>query len=340
MTNIVNREICLKNRPVGIPDESDFEIVEITIPEPKDGEVLVRNIYMSEDPYMRGGMRNPELGKPLTGGCVGQVVQSRADEFQAGDYVLGSLGWREYYISPAKNVTAIDRTIAPIQSFLGAVGMPGRTAYVGLLDIGHPKAGETVFVSAASGAVGAIVCQIAKIKGCRVVGSVGSDQKVNWLVEKAGIDAAFNYKKVDNLEEELRRHCPDGIDVYFENVGREHLEAAIALMNIHGRIPLCGMISHYNDSEPNTGPKNLISAVGKRLKLQGFIVSDHAHRVADFYADMRQWINEGKIQWEETIIDGLENAPKAFAGLFRGENMGKMMSRLGKRKSNDREELR
>lgn len=328
MTNIVSREICLKNRPVGIPDESDFDIVEVTIPEPKDGEVLVRNIYMSVDPYMRGGMRNPELGKSLTGGCVGQVVQSRADGFQAGDYVLGSLGWREYYVSSAKAVTAIDQTIAPIQSFLGAVGMPGRTAYVGLLDIGQPKEGETVFVSAASGAVGAIVCQIAKIKGCRVVGSVGSDQKVNWLVEKAGIDAAFNYKKVDDLEEELRRHCPDGIDIYFENVGGTHLEAAIALMNMHGRIPLCGMISHYNDSEPHTGPKNLISAVGKRLKLQGFIVSDHTDRAADFYADMRQWINEGKIKWEETIIEGLENAPKAFAGLFRGENMGKMIVKI------------
>ena len=333
MANTVSREIRLKKRPIGIPNESDFELAEVAVPDPKEGEVLVRNIYMSVDPYMRGVVRNVELGVPLEGGCVGQIVESESDPFNVGDYVLGGLGWREYYVAPGEDVTAIDPTIAPIQSFVGAVGMPGRTAYVGLLDIGQPKAGETVFVSAASGAVGAIVCQIAKIKGCRVVGSAGSDQKVDWLLETAGVNAAFNYKQVDNLEDELRRHCPDGIDIYFENVGGEHLEAALSLMNMYGRIPLCGMISRYNDVEPSPGPKNLSIAVGKRLKLQGFIVSDHAERTPDFYADMRRWISEGKMQWEETIVEGLENAPRAFIALFKGENMGKMIVKVGPEKA-------
>ena len=329
MTEIVSCEIRLKQRPVGMPKESDFEIAEVTIAGPKAGEVLVRNIYMSVDPYMRGSVRNVTLGMPLDGGCVGQVVQSESESFQAGDYVLGGLGWREYYLASAENVSQIDPTLAPIQSFVGAVGMPGRTAYFGLLDIGEPKAGETVFVSAASGAVGAIVCQIAKIKGCRVVASAGSDQKVEWLLEKASVDAAFNYKRVDNLTDELKQHCSDGIDVYFENVGGAHLEAALSLMNTHGRIPLCGMISHYNDVEPTPGPKNLSTAIGKRLKLQGFIVTDYSDRTHDFYADMRQWINEGKMHWEETIIEGLENAPQAFIGLFKGENIGKMIVKIG-----------
>ncbi len=329
MSEIVSREIRLKQRPVGMPKESDFEIAEVTVAAPKAGEVLVRNIYMSVDPYMRGVVRNVALGGPLEGGCVGQVVQSGSESFLVGDYVLGGLGWREYYLASPKSLSQIDPTLAPIQSFIGAVGMPGRTAYFGLLDVGEPKAGETVFVSAASGAVGAIVCQIAKIKGCRVVASAGSDQKVNWLLEKAGVDAAFNYKRVDNLIDELKQHCPDGIDIYFENVGGAHLEAALSLMNMYGRIPLCGMIAHYNDVEPTPGPKNLSTAIGKRLKLQGFIVTDYADRTPDFYADMRQWISEGKMHWEETIVEGLENAPQAFISLFKGENMGKMIVKIG-----------
>ena len=329
MSKIVSREIRLKQRPVGIPKESDFELAEVAIADPKAGEVLVRNIYMSVDPYMRWVVRNVALGVPLKGGCVGQVVQSGSESFQVGDYVLGGLGWREYYLARAESLSQIDPMLAPIQSFIGAVGMPGHTAYFGLLDVGEPKAGETVFVSAASGAVGAIVCQIAKIKGCRVVASAGSDQKVNWLLETAGVDAAFNYKRVNNLVDELKQHCPDGIDIYFENVGGVHLEAALSLMNMHGRIPLCGMIAHYNDVEPTPGPKNLSTAIGKRLKLQGFIVTDYADRTSEFYADMRQWISEGRMHWEETIIEGLESAPQAFIGLFKGENMGKMIVKIG-----------
>ena len=328
MAEIVSREIRLKKRPVGMPDESDFEIAEVRVNEPQPGEVLVRNIYMSVDPYMRGYVRNVALGVPLEGGCVGRVVQSGSESFQIGDYVLGGLGWREYYVVPAKNVSQIDPTLALIQSFVGAVGMPGRTAYFGFLKIGQPKAEETVFVSAAAGAVGSIVCQIAKIKGCRVVASAGSDQKVAWLLETAGVDAAFNYKDVDDLEAELRKHCPNGLDIYFENVGGRHLQAALAVMNMHGRIPLCGMISQYNDIEPTPGPTNLSAAIGKRIRLQGFIVTDFMERNPEFYRDMRQWISEGKIQWEETIVEGLENAPKAFIALFTGEKLGKIVVKV------------
>ena len=328
MPNIVSRQIHLKNRIVGMPKKEDFEVVEVPLPEPEEGEILVQNIYTSVDPYMRGGMRSAELGKPLGGGCVGKVVLSNSDKFKIGDYVTGYSGWRDRYIARAESVPSIDTTIAPPQSYLGAVGMPGRTAYFGLLDIGQPKEDETVFVSAAAGAVGSIVCQIAKIKGCRVVASVGSDEKVSWLIEKAGVDAAFNYKHVDNLEAELRKHCPDGLDIYFENVGGKHLEAALSVLNMHGRVPLCGMISQYNDVEPAPGPTNLSSAIGKRIRLQGFIVTDFMERNHEFYRDMRKWISEGKITWEETIIEGLENAPQAFIALFTGKKLGKIIVKV------------
>jgi NADPH-dependent curcumin reductase CurA len=336
MTETVSREIRLKNRPVGLPNAGDFELVAVPIPPPRPGEVLVRNLYMSVDPYMRGRMiEQPSyvepfpLGQPLEGGCVGRVVESNRRELQVGEYVLGRKGWREYYVSDGADLTKIDPTMAPVQAYLGILGMPGLTAYVGLLDIGRPTAGNTVFVSAAAGAVGSVVCQIAKLKGCRVVGSAGSAAKVRWLQDVAGIDAAFNYKEVDALAAELGKHCPHGVDVYFENVGGAHLEAALEHMNTRGRIVLCGMISQYNDSAPSSGPRNLRLAVRKRLTLTGFIVSDHVSRQPQFYADMGAWIADGKIKWEETIVDGLENAPKAFLGLFTGENMGKMLVRLG-----------
>jgi NADPH-dependent curcumin reductase CurA len=218
--------------------------------------------------------------------------------------------------------------LAPVQAYLGTLGMPGLTAYVGLLDIGQPKAGETVFVSAAAGAVGTVVCQIARLKGCRVVASAGTPAKVAWLRDVAGVDAAFNYKDVGSLAAELGKHCPNGVDVYFENVGGAHLDAALEHMNQFGRIVLCGMISHYNEAAPSSGPQNLRFAVRKRLTLKGFIVSDHLDRQAQFYTDMSAWITAGKIKWQETIIDGIEHAPRAFIGLFRGENNGKMLVRL------------
>ena len=335
MATTVSREIHLKNRPIGLPSESDFELVTLPVPAPGAGEVLVRNLYMSVDPYMRGRMiEQPsyvqpfQVGQPLDGGCVGQVVQSQGGKLQVGDYVLGRKGWREYYISDGAELTRIDPTLAPVQAYLGTLGMPGLTAYVGLLDIGRPKAGETVFVSAAAGAVGTVVCQIAKLKDCRVVGSAGSPAKVAWLREVAGVDAALNYKDVGSLTAELEKHCPNGVDVYFENVGGAHLEAALEHMNNFGRIVLCGMISHYNESTPSSGPRNLRFAVRKRLTLQGFIVSDHLERQAQFYADMGAWIAAGKIKWQETIMDGIEHAPQAFIGLFKGENIGKMLVKL------------
>jgi NADPH-dependent curcumin reductase CurA len=238
-------------------------------------------------------------------------------------------GWREYFLSDGSDITRIDPDLAPIQAFLGIAGMPGLTAYVGLLDIGKPKAGDTVFVSAASGAVGSVVCQIAKINGCRVVGSAGSDEKVAWLLAEAGVDAAFNYKQVNNLTAELGRLCPNGIDVYFENVGGKHLEAALANMNDFGRIVVCGMISTYNATAPQPGPRNLGTIIGKRLLLQGFIVSDRYDRLTEYHADLANWIAEDKITWRETIVEGLENAPQAFIGLFTGQNFGKMLVKVG-----------
>jgi NADPH-dependent curcumin reductase CurA len=336
MTVTTSREIHLKKRPVGLPSGSDFELVEVPVPEPGEGEVLVRNLYMSVDPYMRGRMTDRSsyvtpfpIGQPLDGGCMGQVVDSRSSQFAPGDYVLGFRGWRECYLSNGTELTKIDPQLASLQTYLGTLGMPGMTAYVGLLDIGQPKEGETVFVSAAAGAVGSVVCQIAKIKGCRVVGSAGSDEKVRWLREHARIDAAFNYKTVTDLPAELARECPDGIDVYFDNVGGAHLEAALGQMNRFGRVVLCGMISMYNSTQPPPGPRNLFLGITQRLRLQGFIVSDHPDRRPAFLADMARWIAEGRIQWKETIVDGIENAPKAFIGLFQGENFGKMLVRIG-----------
>ena len=331
-----SREIRLKNRPFGMPTEEDFEIIEVPVPDPGEGEILVQNIYMSVDPYMRGRMIDREsyqppfqLGKTLDGGSIGKVVKSNGGTFQVGDYVLSNLGWREYYVSNGSGLTKIDHTIAPIQSYLGILGMTGLTAYGGLLNIGKPKEGETIFVSAASGAVGAVVCQIGKIKGCRVVGSAGSKEKVAWLLEEAGIDAAFNYKEVNNLRKELGKHCPNGLDIYFESVGGKHLEAALEHMNNYGRIALCGAISQYNATAPPQGPRNLYIAIGKRLTLKGFIGSDHNDLLPQFYADMGQWIEEDRMKWKETVLEGIENAPKAFIGLFSGENFGKMLVKIG-----------
>jgi len=328
------REIRLKSRPQGEPTQSNFELVEVTIPEPAEGQVLVRNHFMSVDPYMRGRMNDTksyvppfQLGQALDGGAVGQVVRSRSPEFKEGDFVVGSGGWREYSVGSAKGYSQVDPRQAPLQAYLGVLGMPGQTAYVGLLDIGKPVAGETVFVSGAAGAVGGLVGQIAKLKGCRTVGSAGSAQKVAHLREKLGFDAAFNYKD-GPAAQALETLCPEGIDVYFDNVGGEQLEAAIGKMKNYGRIALCGAISQYNATAPTPGPRNLMLAVGKRLTLRGFIVSDHKDRYADFLRDMSGWLREGKVTLEETLVEGLEKAPEAFIGLLRGDNTGKMVVRL------------
>ncbi len=329
-----SREIHLKSRPHGLPTPAAFELATVEVPDPTDGEVLVRNEYMSVDPYMRGRMVDRksytppfQLGEPLNGGAVGRVVKSRNPDFSEGDAVLNGLGWREYFVSDGNGLQKIDTGLAPIQSYLGVMGMPGQTAYFGLLDVGQPKAGETVFVSAAAGAVGAIVCQIAKLKECHVIASAGSPQKLAWL-HSVGVDRTLNYKESHNLTHDLGELAPHGIDVYFENVGGEHLSAALTHMNTFGRIAVCGMIAQYNSSEPVPGPTNLGLLIGKRIKMQGFLVSDYRARAAEFYQEMGAWISAGAIRGEETVIDGIASAPDAFIGLFSGENMGKMLVRI------------
>lgn len=336
MSNVVSKEVRLKARPEGMPKLEDFEVAETEIGAPGDGEVLIRNIWMSVDPYMRGRMYDREsyvppfqIGAPLEGGAIGQVVASNSDKVAVGDYVQSMLGWREYAVAKGEDVQKVDENAAPIQAYLGTLGMPGMTAYAGLLRVGELKDGETVFVSAASGAVGAVVCQIAKAKGCFVVGTAGSDDKCKWLEETAGIDKAINYKTCGNLTEAVREAAPKGIDVYFENVGGEHLVAALENMRPFGRLAMCGMISQYNDTTPTPGPNNLIYMVGKSLKMQGFIVSNHFDLLPDFIRDMSQWIKEGKIKWEETVEDGIERAPNAFLNLFTGGNFGKMLVKVG-----------
>lgn len=333
-----NREIHLGRRPTGMPSLDDFALVETSIPTPGEGQLLVRNIWMTVDPYMRGRMMDRksyvppfQVGQVLDGGSVGRVVESRHEGFAAGDYVCGFAngGWREYHLSDGTMMQKVDPALAPLASYLGVMGMPGMTAYTSLLRIGAPKAGETVLVSAAAGAVGSVVAQIAKLKGCRVVGSAGSDDKVRWLLDTAGLDAAINYRTCGDLLAAAGRACPQGVDIYYENVGGEHLEVALELMNKHGRLVMCGMISIYNSVEPPPGPRNLAHVVAKSLRMEGFIVSDFLDMVPQFFADMGAWIAAGKIKWEETVLEGIENAPAAFLGLFKGENLGKMLVRLG-----------
>ena len=336
MTSVTSREIHLRSRPHGLPTADNFALVSVEVPAPSGpDQVLVRNRFISVDPYMRGRMRDTRsytapfgLDEPLTGGAVGEVVGSTSDQFAEGDFVLHMLGWREYALAEPRQLTKVDPSLAPLQSFLGVLGMPGMTAYVGLLDIGKPQPGETVFVSGAAGAVGSEVCQIAKIQGCRVVGSTGSQVKARWLEEVAGVDVAINYKETSNLRSELKKACPDGIDVYFENVGGVHLEAALQYMNNFGRIAVCGMISMYNATSAQPGPANMALMIGRRLKMQGFIVSDHLERRDDFLRDVSGWMREGKLKWEETILDGIESTPEAFIGLFHGENLGKMLVKV------------
>jgi NADPH-dependent curcumin reductase CurA len=333
MQNGVNREIRLAARPNGFPKDSDFELAETPIPEPGEGEILVRNVYMSVDPYMRSRMNDTksyvpsfQIGEPMTGGAVGQVIESRHGALSPGDWVNTMMGWREYYVADGAAVMKIDPELAPVSKALGVLGLTGWTAYVGLLDLGQPKEGETVFVSAACGAVGSIVGQLAKLKGCRAIGSAGSAEKLARAAE-LGYDAAFNYKE-ESPADALGRLCPEGIDVYFENVGGDHLEAALPRMNTFGRIALCGMISHYNDTEMRPGP-SWAPLLTNRLSVRGFIISDHFDRLPDFLSDMGQWVREGKIKDEETVVEGIENAPRAFMGLLKGENRGKMLVKVG-----------
>lgn len=336
MAGYTSREVQLKRRPVGVPSDADFELKTVELPAPADGEVLVRNLWMSVDPYMRGRMYDRpsyappfQLNRPPDGGAVGEVVESADPSLATGDLVLSMAGWREAFVAPAKAVEKLPRDQrVPPQAFLGTLGMPGLTAYAGLLEIGQPKPGETVFVSGAAGAVGSTVCQIAKLKGCTVVGSAGSDEKCDWL-KSLGVDHAINYRTASSLLDAVRTAAPGGIDVYFDNVGGEHLEVAIEVARPFARFVECGMIAQYNATEPAPGPRNMMQIVGKSLKLQGFIVTQFAHLRPQFIADMSQWIAQGKVRWEETVEIGIERAPAAFLRLFSGGNTGKMLVRLG-----------
>jgi len=305
------------------------------LPEPGEGEILVRNAFMSVDPYMRGRMNDVksyvppfQLGEALQGGAVGEVVASRAEGIVAGDWVSHMLGWREWaVVDPRASTHKIDIAAVPPQAYLGLLGLTGLTAYVGLFDIGQLGGGEIVFISGAAGAVGSVAGQIAKARGCTVIGSAGSPEKVAWLRE-LGFDHAFDYKTAD-LRAELAEAAPDGIELYFDNVGGDHLQAALGALRPHGRVVACGMISRYNDERPLPGPTNLTLVVGKRLRMQGFIVSDHRERFPAILAELGSWLRDGTVVSRETVADGIESAPGAFIGLMRGENFGKMLVRIG-----------
>jgi NADPH-dependent curcumin reductase CurA len=329
-----SREIRLAARPHGEPQLSDFALAEVELPDPGPGEILVRNTYMSVDPYMRGRMNDVpsyvppfRLGEPMHGGAVGEVVASEAEGLAPGDVVVHQLGWREHAVLPAAHARKVDAGGLPESAFLGVLGMPGLTAYAGLFDVADLREGDVVFVSGAAGAVGSLAGQIAKLRGNTVIGSAGSPEKVAHLVDDLGFDAAFNYKDGD-LQGRLAAAAPDGIDVYFDNVGGEHLEAAIATMNLGGRIALCGMISGYNDVEPQPGPRNLMQVIGKRLTLRGFIVTDHATRLKDLFTEVAPAVHDGRIQFRETVVESLDDAPQAFINLLRGANVGKMVIKL------------
>jgi NADPH-dependent curcumin reductase CurA len=329
------RQIVLASRPQAWPTSENFRLTETDRPELAEGQVRVRNEYMSVDPYMRGRMNDAksyvppfQLGQPLEGGAIGTVIESRSPDLVQGDLVLHMLGWRDEAVLDAKQAQKVPAIQGQSPSvYLGVLGMPALTAYVGLLDIAAMRPGDVVFVSGAAGAVGSVAGQIAKLKGAaRVIGSAGTDEKVAWLRE-IGFDAAFNYKAAP-VRDQLREAAPDGIDVYFDNVGADHLEAALSALNNHGRVAMCGAVAQYNATEPPPGPRNLRFVVTKRLTLRGFIITDHRDRLPAMIADVTAWLREGKLAHKETIVDGLDQAPDAFINLLRGANTGKMLVRL------------
>ena len=332
--NKKSRAIVLKNYPTGLPKTSDFEIIENLLPQIKEGEVLVKNLWLSVDPYMRGRMTLKKnyiepfkIGHPLEGHCIGEIIDTKSFGFKKGDIVSSMFGWRDLFLADRKNIKKIDTCGLPAQTFLGPLGMTGLTAHIGLFEIAKLKKGETVFVSTAAGAVGSMACQFAKNIGCQVIGSTGSDQKVEWLKKDLGIDNAFNYKKCDNLVLKIKEEFADGIDVYFDNVGGEHLEAAIYRMSNFGRIVICGRISQMN-TPSSVGIRNLAHVLTKRISIQGFLVFDHLNKADLFQKDCINLIKQGKLKWKETIIEGMENAPQAFIDMLNGKNLGKMLVKI------------
>jgi NADPH-dependent curcumin reductase len=335
-----NHRILLARRPAGAPTEADFSFSETEIEEPQPGQMLLRTLWLSLDPYMRGRMSDRKsyapsvpVGDVMVGGTVSEVLASKVEGFSPGDIVEGRTGWQEYALADGTGMRKVDPSLAPISTALGVLGMPGRTAYFGLLSVGQPKPGETVAVSAAAGAVGAIVGQIAKIKGCHVVGIAGAREKCDYVVNELGFDSCISHYDPD-LGGALGRVCPQGIHVYFENVGGKVFEAVLPLLNDFARIPLCGLIAHYNDTQlpdgPNQVPLLMRAILSHRLTVRGFISSDFADQQETFFNDMSRWIREQRIKYREDVVEGLENAPLAFQKLFRGENFGKLLVRVAK----------
>jgi leukotriene B4 12-hydroxydehydrogenase/15-oxo-prostaglandin 13-reductase len=331
----VNRQFKLAARPVGLPKESDFSFTESPLPSPAEGQVLVKTVYLSVDPYMRGritGVRTyadpVNIGDVMQGGTVGQVMESTAPGFAAGDFVTGMWGWQEFAAVDPNTLRKLDPALAPISTALGVLGMPGMTAYFGFLDICKPQPGETVLVSGAAGAVGSLVGQIAKIKGCRAVGIAGTDDKVEWMTKELGFDAAFNYKSASDYGAKLKELCPNGIDCYFDNVGGAITDAVFPQMNTYGRISICGQISQYNLEKPEPGPRLLSLVLVKQLKVEGFIVFRWLNRYPEGITQMAQWLREGKLKHREEVVDGFENTVKAFIGMLKGDNTGKMLVKV------------
>ena len=339
MPNIINRRIVLASRPVGAPTPDDFRLEESALPAQAAGQLLLRTLYLSLDPYMRGRMSDAPsyaapvaVGEVMVGGTVSRVEASQHPDFQAGDLVLGQTGWQSHALSDGKGLTKLDAKMTQPSLALGVLGMPGFTATMGLLDIGQPKAGETVVVGAASGAVGAVVGQIAKLKGCRVVGIAGGADKCRYVVDELGFDDCLDHRAAD-LKQRLAAACPNGIDVYFESVGGAVFDAVLPLLNAKARIPVCGLIAHYNDTALPPGPDRLglltRTLLTKRIKMQGFIIfDDYADRYGEFFAQMSTWLKDGQIKYREDLVDGLENASQALIGLLEGKNFGKLVVRV------------
>ena len=330
-----NKQVRLASRPSGWVTADNFTLTEEAVPEVGQGQLLVRNLFMSVDPYMRGRMNKAksyvpsfQVGEVLQAGVVGEVIASSNKNYGEGDFVTGMLGWENYSLSDGTGLHKVPKGPAPLSYHLGILGMPGMTAYVGLHTIGKAQPGETVFVSAASGAVGSVVGQLAKLHGCTVTGCAGADDKVDLLKAEFGYDAAFNYRQSQSLPQSISEVCPDGIDVDFENVGGEIFEAVLWNMREFGRVALCGMISNYNDEELQPGPRGMTVIIGRRLTIQGFIVTDHPEAGKEYVSKAIQWLAEGKLKYHETIAEGIENAPSAFIDLLQGKNIGKQIVRL------------
>jgi len=335
MQQQMNRQILFVRRPVGMPDASCFKLVISEIPQPVNGQILLQTRFLSVDPYMRGRMNDGksyvapfQLHEILDGGIVGEVIESKSTNFVKGDFVVGNLGWQDYSIAGEREVRKINPEIAPVSTALGVLGMPGLTAYFGLLEIGQPQQRETVVVSGAAGAVGMIVGQIAKIHGCRVAGIAGSDRKTRYLIDELGFDAAVNYRTIPDLRKALKEACPNGVDIYFDNVGGDISDAVISLINNNARIPLCGQISLYNDLQIPAGPRIQPQLLTHSALMKGFIVRNYADRFDEGIRLLAHWLKEKKLKYVENITEGLENAPKAFIGLFAGENLGKQLVKV------------